>query len=90
MRETKLLYNNLIVIIRYIYTFNKMYLKHTDGGACTGKHLSDVLLIQNCLKLGNVLPTLLSTVALHYAIITCPRKPERIGINWYTSISAQC
>jgi hypothetical protein len=65
----------------------KMCLNETYSKVHTSKHLSDSFPIQNDLKQGDTLSSLLFNFALEYAI---PGKPGRTETEWDTSASGLC
>jgi hypothetical protein len=66
----------------------KMCLNETFGKACVGKHLSDMFPVQNCLKLGDNLSTLLCNFALEYTFRKV--QEDQVGLEWDTSASGLC
>ena len=68
----------------------KMCLTETFSGVRVGKSLSDLFLIRNGLKQGDILSPLLFNFALEYATRRLQVPQNWSEIKWYTSASGLC
>jgi hypothetical protein len=58
-----------------------VHLTVTYRKVCTGKHLSDIFLVQNCFKQGNTISPLLFSFGLKYDIMNLQVKETGLHLN---------